>query len=81
MTFLDQVKVATDNLEHKADLISYAAKAALDELAINWRAAISDGTSPSELVGDIDEVIAALNRAKAQLCQPVQTYSVDMLFR
>jgi hypothetical protein len=49
------------------DLQHYAARAALSELAENWRAALNEGADLSELVPDIDLVVSILLGCKRQL--------------
>lgn len=67
MEFIETVEACGRVLERNADLQSYAAKAALDELARNWRAAIRDGAQPATLLPDLDLVAATLLECKAAL--------------
>lgn len=48
-----------------AELAEFSANAAIAELTANWKAALSEGASGSDLVGDVDEVIECLQRFKS----------------
>ena len=63
----DKLSNAMAGLESGGDLAGYAALAAANQLAANWRDALQDGAKLEQLLPDIDDVIALLQNFKKQL--------------
>lgn len=58
---------AVADLEAESDLAGYAAEAAAKVLVQNWKAALRSGATIASLVPDVDDVVVALQRFKAQI--------------
>lgn len=64
---LERLTTEISRLDERSELSGYAAKAAADVLAENWRAALRDGAAPADLAQDVDHVIALLGLFKQRV--------------
>lgn len=68
---MDNLDALLSDIESGNSLEHYAAHAAAKELVTNWKAAMRDGLSIAEIVGDVDRTIAVLAKFKTDTAMGV----------